>query len=39
MMDIFQVVSKEQGRILAAATFVVSLLATAAFAAHIFWGA
>ena len=39
MMDVFQVVSKEQGRILAAATFVVSLAATFAFAAHIFWGA
>ncbi|MDE1952433.1 MAG: succinate dehydrogenase, cytochrome b556 subunit [Betaproteobacteria bacterium] len=39
VMDAFQTVSKEQGRKLAVATFAVSLLATAAFAAHLFVGA
>ncbi|MBW4046827.1 MAG: succinate dehydrogenase, cytochrome b556 subunit [Proteobacteria bacterium] len=39
VMDIFQAVSKEQGRRLALTTFAVSLLATAAFAAHLFLGA
>ncbi len=39
LMDVFQTVSKEQGRMLAVTTLVVSLAATAAFAAHLFLGA
>jgi succinate dehydrogenase / fumarate reductase cytochrome b subunit len=39
LMDAFQLVSKEQGRMLAVVTLVISLLATAAFAAHLFLGA
>lgn len=39
LMDAFQLVSREQGRVLAASTLVLSLLATAAFAAHLFIGA
>lgn len=39
LMDAFQIVSKEQGRALAAGTLVLSLLATVAFALHLFVGA